>query len=133
MLGDLSRLRFLLLQRQLASVGDALAEIYSEHGEKSSDRTERNRETMKNSPPSNFPRPTGLADRRLQPCYRWNLLLSTIIQSDALRKNHTSGIAHLAGSTRDVGSADHSESVARGVRKCRLDWAWLFLNMLLSR
>jgi hypothetical protein len=53
------------------------------------------------------------------------LLVSTAIQSGALRKNHTSGIPHLAGSTQDVGAADHSESVAAGLRTCRLDVPWL--------
>jgi len=35
------------------------------------------------------------------------------------------GIAHLAGSTRDVGAADHGESVAAGLRKRRLCASWL--------
>src|SRR5204863_8360751 len=32
--------------------------------------------------------------------------------SDGLRRNHTLEIFHFAGSTRDVGSADHGESVS---------------------
>ena len=54
---------FFCYKRQLASVGDALAGDTFRARRESSDRTERNRETMKNSPPSNFPRPTGLEHR----------------------------------------------------------------------
>ena len=52
------------------------------------------------------------------------LLVLTVIQSGALRKNHTSGIAHLAGSTRDVGAADHCELVAAALRKRRRCGSW---------
>ena len=38
------------------------------------------------------------------------------------------GIAHLAGSTRDAGAADHCEFAAAGLRECRLDWPWLNID-----
>ncbi len=44
--------------------------------------------------------------------------------SGALRKNRTSGIRHLAESIRDVGAADHCESVAAGLRKWRFYELW---------
>jgi hypothetical protein len=62
--------------------------------------------------------------------FRWLLLVwrYQVIQSDALRNNHTSGIAHLAGSTRDVGAADHCESVAAGLHMCRFCEPWLLCS-----
>ena len=59
---------------------------------------------MKKSPPSNS---------------RWIFLVSQrqATPSGALRKNRTSVIRHLAESIRDVGAADHCESVAAGLRK----------------
>ena len=38
--------------------------------------------------------------------------------------NHISGSRHLAGSTRDVGSADHCESDAAGLRRCGRCGPW---------
>jgi len=52
----------------------------------------------------------------------WVNLASTqrATPSAALRKNHTSGTAHLARSSRDVGAADRCGSAAPGSRTCRL-------------
>ena len=44
--------------------------------------------------------------------------------SGAPRTNHTSDIPHLAGSTRDVGSADHCEFSAEVLRRCGLCNPW---------
>ena len=55
------------------------------------------------------------------------------MQSGALRKNRTSGIVHLTGSTPDVGAADHCESVATGLRKYRLCGPWLNILGLAQR
>ena len=48
-----------------------------------------------------------------------------VTPSGALRKNRTSGIRHLAGSTRDVGAAD--PSVAEVLRKWRFYELWPLL------
>jgi len=50
-----------------------------------------------------------------------------VIQSAALRKNRTSGIRHLAESIRDVGAADHCESVSAGLHKWRFYELWPLL------
>ena len=50
------------------------------------------------------------------------------IPSDELRRNHTLEICHFAGPTRDVGSADHGESVAVVPRRCGFVEPWRRLD-----
>jgi hypothetical protein len=61
---------------------------------------------------------------------RWSPWVSRrrAISSAALHKNRTMETRHLAGSTRDVGSADHCESVGAVLRRCGLCGPWRRLD-----